>query len=267
MVDRIIFLGTGGGRIVLANQLVATGGFVIQTEGKQIWIDPGPGALVRAKQFGVRPQNTDIIFVSHHHLDHSNDLNAVIDAMTIGGIQKKGILISTPTTIDGTGDDGPILLKSHRKFLSELYILKTGESIQIKNFRFVATYTDHDVEYANGLKLETPKFTLSYVGNTAPLIDKLAEEHHGADILIMDVLKPGKQAWKTHFCTQDAINLANKVKPQLSILTHFGAKMISEKPIFEARNVQNETGIRTIAAQDGMQIDLTEFKTVQKKLT
>ena len=267
MTDRIIFLGTGGGRIVLANQFAATGGFVIQTEGKQIWIDPGPGALVRAKQFGVRPKNTDIIYVSHHHLDHANDLNALIDVMTLGGIYKKGILISTPTTIDGTGDDGPILLKYYRKFLDEVHVVKTGDTVNMKNLRFTATPIQHDVEYGSGLKLETSKFTLSYVGNSAPIIDELAKAHLGADILIMDVLKPGNQKWKTHFCTQDAIDLTQKVKPQLSVLTHFGAKMIRENPVYEAREVQKQTNIRTIAAQDGMRIDLEGFKNVQKKAT
>ncbi len=266
MVDKIIFLGTGGGRIILATQLVATGGFIIQTEGKQIWVDPGPGAVARAKQFGVKASKTDIIFVSHHHLDHSNDLNAVIDAMTLGGIQKRGILISTPTTIDGTGDDGPILLKAYRNFLNETRILKTGESVQIDNLKFIATPAEHDIEYCNGLKLETPKFTLSYVGNTAPIIDKLIEAHSNSDILIMDVLKPGKEKWKTHFCTQDAINLTSKIRPKLAIITHFGAKMLRQKPVYEAREIQRQTNIRTLAAQDGMHIDLAEFKSTQKTL-
>src|SRR3990172_1659532 len=107
MAEEIIFLGSGGGRIVLANQFVATGGFVIRTKGYQVWIDPGEGALVRAAKNKVKASDTDVIFVTHHHLDHANDVNAIIDAMTIGGERQKGVLIGTETVINGTDDDSP----------------------------------------------------------------------------------------------------------------------------------------------------------------
>ena len=45
-MDKITFLGSGGGRIVVAHQLRSTGGFVINIGTKQIHVDPGPGALV-----------------------------------------------------------------------------------------------------------------------------------------------------------------------------------------------------------------------------
>jgi hypothetical protein len=74
-----------------------------------------------------------------------------------------------------------------------VHVVKTGDVVNMKNLRFIATPIQHDVEYGSGLKLETPKFTLSYVGNSAPIIDELSQAHLGADILIMDVLKPGNQ--------------------------------------------------------------------------
>jgi hypothetical protein len=42
--------------------------------------------------------------------------------------------------------------------------------------------------------------------------------------------------------------------------------MIRENPVYEARDVQRKTNIRTIAAQDGMRIDLEGFKNTQKNL-
>ncbi|MFH0869219.1 MAG: MBL fold metallo-hydrolase [archaeon] len=255
MIDKVIFLGTGGGRVVIANQLVATGGFVIQTEGYQIWVDPGPGALVRAKQYGVRPQRTDIIYVSHHHLDHSNDVNVLIDAMTIGGIRQKGILIATPTVISGSGEESPVLSNFYKKALKEIFSVTTGDKVKIGNLVFNATPTKHDVEFNNGLRLETPKFVLGYTGNTAPA-PELAGAFKGCNLLIIDVLKPGSEGWKTHFCIDDAANLIKEVKPELAVITHFGAKLLRTKPIYEARDIQQKTGIRTIAAHDGLRIDL-----------
>jgi len=265
MPDKIIFLGTGGGRIVVANQFVATGGFVIQTEGYQIWVDPGPGALVRAKQYGVKANKTDIIYVSHEHLDHANDLNVVIDAITLGGIHKRGILISTPTVINGGPDGGANLLPFYKNTLKEVFAIRTGDNIKIGPLNFTATPTKHDVEFNNGMRLETPKITIGYTSNTKPL-PALAEAFKGCNVLIMDVLKPGKESWKTHFCSDDAANLITEVKPELAIITHFGAKMLRYKPVYEAREIQRKTGIRTLAAQDGMRIDLKSVGAGQKKL-
>jgi len=264
MQDKIIFLGTGGGRVVIANQLAATGGFVIQLEGYQIWVDPGPGALVRAKQYGVRASKTDIIYVSHEHIDHSNDVNAVIDAMTLGGIKKRGILISTQTVINGGTENGPVLLPFYKNTLKEVFAIRTNDKIKIGPLNFIATPTKHDVE-TNGLRLETGKVTIGYTGNTAPA-PELAEAFKGCNVLIIDVLKPGKESWKTHFCSEDAANLISQVKPELAIITHFGARMLKHKPIFEVREIQKKTGIRVIAAQDGMRIDLSSIVTGQKKL-
>ncbi|MEM4247675.1 MAG: MBL fold metallo-hydrolase [Candidatus Nanoarchaeia archaeon] len=264
MQDKIIFLGTGGGRVVIANQLAATGGFVIQLEGYQIWVDPGPGALVRARQYGVRAGKTDIIYVSHEHIDHSNDINAVIDAMTLGGIRKRGIVISTQSVINGGPESGPVLLPFYKNVLKEVFAIRTNDKIKIGPLTFIATPTKHDVE-TNGLRLETDKVTIGYTGNTAPT-PELAEALKGCNILIIDVLKPGKEMWKNHFCSEDAANLIAQVKPELAIITHFGARMLKFKPVYEAREIQRKTGIRTVAAQDGTRVDLKALATGQKKL-
>jgi phosphoribosyl 1,2-cyclic phosphodiesterase len=46
----------------------------------QIHVDPGPGALVRALSHvpPCNPRELDAIVLSHKHLDHSADVNAVI---------------------------------------------------------------------------------------------------------------------------------------------------------------------------------------------
>jgi len=82
--DKITFLGSGGGRVVFANQLRNFGGFVINLDGHQVHFDPGPGALNCLAANMISPSDTDVIFVSHAHIDHVNDLNAVVDAITLG---------------------------------------------------------------------------------------------------------------------------------------------------------------------------------------
>ena len=46
--------------------------------------------------------------------------------------------------------------------------------------------------------------------------------------------------------------IVTRVRPKAAILTHFGFKMIQEGPDLIAARLSDETGIKVIAAQDGM---------------
>ncbi|MEW6622720.1 MAG: hypothetical protein AB1420_06275 [Bacillota bacterium] len=45
-MNSVMFLGTGGARIMLSTQLLATGGMLIKLDDTFFSLDPGPGALV-----------------------------------------------------------------------------------------------------------------------------------------------------------------------------------------------------------------------------
>ena len=70
---RIIFLGTAGSSAVASKQLRSSGGIILQVEDLQFHIDPGPGSLAKAKQFGVNLHNNTAVLVSHAHMNHCND--------------------------------------------------------------------------------------------------------------------------------------------------------------------------------------------------
>ncbi len=254
MENRITFLGSGGGRVVISHQIRSSGGFVINLPHHQIHVDPGPGALTKGGQFKVRLNRTNVILVSHAHIDHVNDLNAVIDAMTLGGISKKGTLISTASVIRGSKEDYPWLRKFYRNHLINKFVVKPGDDVKIDELKITATKTKHDADCV-GFRIESPEISIGYTADTT-YFKGLAKEFKGCKILIVNVLRPGKDKWKTHMCTEDAIRLIEDVRPELAILHHFGAKIIKVNPLYEARDVQRRTGIRTLAANDGMVIEL-----------
>jgi len=80
--DKVIFLGTAGARVMVASQILASGGLWFNLGGTQILFDPGPGTLVRAVKKKLKPTKLDAIILSHRHLDHSADANIMIEAMT-----------------------------------------------------------------------------------------------------------------------------------------------------------------------------------------
>lgn len=84
--DAITFLGTAGARFVVARQFLASGGAWLSLGNTQILLDPGPGSLVQATRRKLDPTKLEAIILSHRHLDHSGDINIMIEAMTYGFI-------------------------------------------------------------------------------------------------------------------------------------------------------------------------------------
>ncbi len=268
MQQKIIFLGTGGARFVVAKQFRATGGIILQYGKDQIHIDPGPGALVRARQFDVDIEKNTAILVSHDHLDHCNDINAVIDAMTKGGIIKKGVLIGNKTIIKGTKDSYPYLTTFHRKCLSKVVIAEPGKKIKLNDVTIIPTKAKHDAPDTVGFKIMAPKFTLGYTSDT-DWFRGIEKEYKGCDIMIIDNVRCFGKKYKGHFSSAETVKLLQKVKPKLAIIQHFGMTMLRANPIYEAREIQKQSKVQTIAAVDGMHVDPISYsaKSGQKTLT
>ncbi|MBV8155907.1 MAG: MBL fold metallo-hydrolase, partial [Candidatus Eremiobacteraeota bacterium] len=69
----------------------------------QVQVDPGPGALVRALSHvpPCNPRELDAIVLSHKHLDHAGDVNALIEAMTSGGFRRRGAVMAPADALEG----------------------------------------------------------------------------------------------------------------------------------------------------------------------
>ncbi len=268
MQPKIIFLGTGGARIVVAKQFRATGGIIIQYDNDQLHIDPGPGSLVRARQFDINLEKNTVILVSHNHLDHCNDMNAVIDVMTKGGIIKRGVLIGNKTVLKGLKDEYPYLTNHHAKCLQKVIVAEAGKRIKLNEINIIPTKAKHDDPNTVGFRIITPKFTLGYTSDTEYFrgIDK---EYKGCDIMIINNLRAFGKKYKGHLSSTETVKLLQKVKPKLAIIQHFGMTMLKANPVYEAREIQKQTKVQTIAATDGIHIDPISYsaKSGQKTLS
>jgi len=258
-MDYIKFLGTGGARIVVSKQVRASGGMWLSLKGTNIYLDPGPGALVKctSSRPALDPTKLEGIILSHKHLDHSADVNVMIEAMTEGGFRKKGILFAPE---DALCSD-PVVLKYVRKYLNGIQILKEGNSYNIGNISF-STPLRHihgDVE-TYGLNFNLSPYSISFVTDTR-FFSQLTECYRG-DILIINVVRL-KESNFDHLCIDDARGIIKNVHPKVAILTHFGMTILRAKPWKIAEKMQNELGIRVIAARDGMKFDLEKMDNEQ----
>ena len=255
---KIIFSGTGGGRIVLSNQLRSTAGIILKLNDTILYLDPGPGALAKLPKFKINPTNISALLVSHAHQDQAGDLNNMIDAMTMGGIKKKGTLLTSKSVIEGLEDDHPTLLNFHKSHLNEFLILNPGDSHKLGNIEITATKTKHSDLSCIGFKIKTDKVTISYTGDTQ-YFKGIEKEYEDSDILILCNQRPYNAPLKGALHSNDSVKIIGKVKPKLAILTQFGMKILQTNPIYEARRMNKETGINVIAAEDNLIIDALNY--------
>ncbi|MCX5811525.1 MAG: MBL fold metallo-hydrolase [Proteobacteria bacterium] len=249
----IKFLGTGGARFVAMKQLRSTGGLWLHYRDTNLYIDPGPGAIVKIHGSKERfdPVDLDGIILTHKHLDHANDVNIMIEAMTNGGFKKKGVLFCPEDAVD----KDPVVLKYVMEYLDNIVYLKEQKSFTIKDISFSTPVRHvHPVE-TYGIIFHLNK-TIGLISDTR-FFDALPDHYH-ADILIINVLR-SKPIEKQHIVDHLAINnvaeILGRIKPETAIMTHFGMNMIMEKPYLLAEKLKMETGINVIAAYDGMKLE------------
>ena len=258
---KITFLGTGGGRFVTINQIRATAGFLVETKNLRMYVDPGPGVLVRAKQYGVKLNKLNSIFCSHAHPDHCNDLEMVIEAMTYGVRKKKGILISNEYVIKGSKEFRSYVSRYHLGILERYYIAKPDEEINFLDVKLKTTRCKHDEEKCIGFVLEDKK--LGYTADTE-YYEGLENYFKGCDCLIVNCLRPKNVKPYGHITSDKAKILIEKANPKMAILQHFGMKMVFGIAEREAKWIQKETGVRTIAVRDGQSYEVLEEKSLEE---
>jgi len=265
MQPKLVFLGTGGDAIVVGKQLRSAGGIILQVEDNQFHIDPGPGAIARARDYGINLRNNVAVLVSHNHMNHCNDINAIISAMTLGGLDKKGVLVTNSSALNGSEDMQTYLTKYHLGMIERNIVLEPDQRVGINEIEIRATKAHHTDPTAIGFKFMTPRFILGYTGDTG-YNQSLVEDFKDAEIMIMNVTH-AEEVDKEHLNLEDVKRLLKKIKPKLAIITHFGIKMEEIDILNEARTIQRQTKVQTIAAKDGMAINPVSYSVTLRQKT
>lgn len=251
MSDFIMFLGTAGARLMVSRQLLNSGGTWLNLRGKQILVDPAPGTLVRAIEKRLDPAQLDAIILSHKHLDHSVDLNIMIEAMTESGRNRRGIVFAPA---DAVNNKESVMLPYLMNYPEKVEILAQGASYSIGDVVLeIPMRNKHPVE-TYGLKFKLPEYTISWItdtGYTDSLID-----NYGGDLLIINTVMLKHKANVEHLSLDEVRHIIGSIKPESAIITHFGMGIWQSGTTEIARQLSNETGVLVIAARDGMRFNL-----------
>jgi len=253
LTDTITFLGTAGARFVVIRQFLASGGAWLNLGHTQILFDPGPGCLVQVAKRKLDPTKLDAIILSHKHLDHSGDINIMIEAMTDGGTKKRGIVFAPAEALN----QDPVVLSYLRPCLQRIETLTAGASYTINDVSFTTPVRHRHPVETYGFVFQTPRHIFSWITDTR-YFDDLPGYYKG-DLLIINVVRLKSGAGLDHLSLPEARSVIEQVKPRVAILTHFGMTMWQAKPWELAQKLTEETGISVIAARDGMTFDMAQL--------
>ncbi|MFA6383750.1 MAG: MBL fold metallo-hydrolase [Candidatus Omnitrophota bacterium] len=248
--DFLKFLGTAGARFVMIKQLRHSGGIWLSARGARVLIDPGPGSLVRclACRPKLEPPALDAIILTHRHIDHCNDINVMIEAMTEGGFKKRGVVFCPRDAIEGD----PVIFQYLRGFVDKIVLLKERSRYRAGKFLFQTSMRHIHPAETYGLKFDLNGRSVGLMTDTRAF-DKL-RNFYKVHTLIMSVVFPERRPGIDHLSLEEAVVLIKQLKPSRVILTHFGMRMLSAGPRAQAERISQELGVEVIAATDGMTI-------------
>jgi len=245
---------------MMINQFLASGGLWLNLSGTEILIDPGPGCIVQTTKRKLKADRLSAIILSHRHLDHSADINIMVEAMTQGGFKRHGWLFAPADALETE----PVIFSYLKDYLEGVEILQEGKSYLVGNVSFTTPVRHVHLVETYGMVFSTEKHTFSYIADSR-YFDSLCQ-NYGGELLIINVvfLKPHSPAENPslpidHLSVPDAEHIIRELKPKVAILTHFGMSMWRAKPWQIAEKLSHQTGVRVLAARDGMRFDLSKL--------
>lgn len=260
----LTFLGTGGGSNVTYSQVRATGGIHLFIDEIPILIDPGPGSLVWLRKMKLK--EPELLLLSHLHVDHSNDVNVILDGM------RNPRIIAEKHCLELSDKYYPCVSKYHQSIAKFIKGVEGGEIISSEemsltkgNIKIHAIRAEHHAPCV-GFKIVGSK-TIGYPSDG--IYYKNQEKNfESCDLIVFNVLIPYESyrdnSEKKHMGVSDVINFLNSMKsdskPKLAILQHFSFNMLRNNVYKQAKIVEEKTNIKAIAADDFMQIDLDNFE-------
>lgn len=253
------FLGTAGARYVVAKQLRFSAGTWVELSGTKLLLDPGPGSLLRCRRSRppLDPEELDGVILTHKHLDHSTDVNIMLEVMAdLGHGGKKGTLLAPRDCLEG---DDPVVFKYVRKYPERIELLEEGKVVVIGNITVKPVRHRHGEVETYGVILEAEEGRLGFVVDTR-FFPGLSARYAGCDLLVLNVVRLKPTPEIDHLSLPEAAVVIKEVRPKMAVLTHFGMTMLRAKPRELALKLSDQLGIEVIAADDGLTIESDRWK-------
>ncbi len=259
----IRFLGTGGSRFSVLRQLRASGGIWVSLHNEHWIIDPGPGSLVHIHDqiLHANPEGLQGILLTHRHIDHSNDVNILAEAITQGGRVRRGRVILPE---DAVFTPEPILFAYLREkiglvdFWKEEMPFPFGEGGYLQGIRLI----HHGVDCFGFCAYHPCTGHWGLISDTA-FFPGLLSFFKKCRFLIINVTLEKSCSHLDHLSLEEARSIVAALRPDLALITHMGTRILEKGP----ENLIFSEDLSVFPAQDGMVVDLQEARIIQASRT
>lgn len=255
---KITMLGTG---TFFVSKNRSGPAYLLETYGKKILIDCGPGTLMRLSEVGVKPEDLDYVFITHFHADHTSDLFALqmnirlTDAFS-GNLKKKFVIY------------GPTGIEKFTEKLSKVYQLpafenykniiykKIPKSFKLGNLTVKSFKVNHiafeKAAAAVAIRFEKDGKSFVFSGDSNNNCG-LATACKDADLFICDTSHIKGNGNTSHLDTHHIGDICEKGHVKKLVLTHFypindNADLVSE--------VKEKFSGRIVYGKDLMELNL-----------
>ncbi|GAB6179481.1 MBL fold metallo-hydrolase [Desulfotomaculum defluvii] len=289
-VASVLFLGTGGNPEAVFSQVPRTAGFILTLGGIRLYVDPGPGAVVRAREAEFDLGTLDGVYISHGHLDHYAGAEAVIEAMCWGMFSRRGVVLAPSQVLERDR-----LISLYHQGKDQLSGYKGGPAVtNLQPHQPIAIgranltpIPVHHAEENYGFIIHTEQLTLGYTSDTnyikgyttpkgpkdlsyrEPITDLLdiveyrkdiKDVFSQVDVLIANVTSHNVYAHR-HITTLGLAHLLENSKVKLCIITHFNHCCLRPEDLRSsmAYYVEKKSGVRTLYAEDGGKFNIAKL--------
>lgn len=237
---------------MMIKQLRASGGIWVSCKGTNVIIDPGPGSIVHCAKSRPKldPGKLDGIILTHRHLDHVNDVNVMIEAMTEGGFKKRGVVFCP----DDAVNDDSVILRHAAGFPEKIEIIKQNRQYRVGDFEFSTSMRHIQPAQTYGLRFRLGKKSIGLLTDTR-YFKELKNFYKGLDLLIICVVFVEPRPGIDHLSLPEAERIIRETSPKKAVLTHFGMTMLKAKPHLQAQILTRRLKRPVLAASDGLTLD------------
>lgn len=235
-------------------QTCSTAGFWANVEGVNLYFDPGPSAIYKIREANLIPDDLKAILITHKHIDHTTDINALIESihyqMTRKGWDYKDFQVFASADLIKEG----YITAMHQKMPGKIVKLASQKTYQIEHLKVYTTkkliekpyYKDKLDEF--GFKIEGRKYGFTYIPETfyrKGLFLKVK-----SDIVVLNFMKPKSKYYK------ETLKIIKELSPQLILLRHWVRGSLAYGPKRIAKELEKDCHIKIIALADKDVFDL-----------
>jgi ribonuclease BN (tRNA processing enzyme) len=259
----IRFLGTAGTRFIMLSQRRSSGGLWFSYGGARGVIDPGPGSLVQicAADPPLAAIDINTIILTHRHVDHSSDVNALVEGMTLMSRERRGRILLTRDCV-ARGDS--VLLNYEAGRVRDISTHSEGARTELSPAAAVESvrHEHHGVECFGLIFRGAGLPTWGLISDTTALPD-FPRRYEECGTLVINMAIPLPRARLDHMSMADVGSLLQVLHPARVILTHLGGDILDMGPDRVASALRTERTEVTVAS-DGMTVDLEGQNAIQE---